>query len=497
MRGLAGALLGALMAAPVVALPPPARAGFDQTFQGVRGPQCGKHLARAMAIASERKFATGHSKEAQVNFLWDTANCAYKLEKYDVAFKYADRATALDPDIEWLQVIRLYFGYQYERPDASVNALQVLARIAPEKVRELELEMVVTLLREAKALDPKGDRSIAAYAALERARYVPQAPNHDDFLRMGHGRLLLKRGRLDDARRVLRGVVDVDSVIEMRVDRRFDPLRSDPAFESQLDVAAAVSKDVARSRAAMEANPQLLEAVYLHGSTLNDVLRDAEGLAVVDRALARDAADPAAFTDADEYRNWVINLRGYLLYGLGRTAEGRAALSRAAGLEEHGEPNVSNIINLGGYLVDEGRAAEAMALIPRIGTPSPYGQAWIEAIRSCAGAQLEDEKLRKAGLDYLKSHEADNPAAYSRALLCSNDVDGAAALMIRRLADEDQRAGALLVLQIRQESKKGELPFARTMQDRHATLRDRADVRAAVDKVGRIERIPLLAARGG
>jgi len=497
MRWVPGALVGALLAAPVSGLPPPVRtaAGFDQTLEGLRGDQCGKHLARARAIASGPEFAAGRPKRAQVDFLWNTSNCAYKLSKYDDAFEFADRATKLDPDIEWLQVVRLYFGYQHERPDASLDALQVLSRLAPDRVRDLDLATVGDLLRAAAKLDPDGDRSLAVYAALARAKYVPAPPNHDDFLRMGHGKWLLRQGRVEDARRVLQGIVDVDSVIEMRVDRRFDPLRGDPAFAAQLDVAAAVRKDVARSRAAMQANPQSLESVYLHASVLHGVLRDAEGLAVVDEALARDAADPAAFADAQEYRNWVVNLRGYFLYGLGRRDEGRAALVMAAGLAERGEPNVSNIINLGGFLVDEGRAAEAVALIPRIGEASPYGQGWIEAIRACAGVQLKDEKMRTAGLAHLKAHEADNPGAYSRALLCSNDLDGAAALMIRRLEDGEQRVDALLALQVMPDAGQHDLPFARTLRVRRAALRDRADVRAAVDKVGRIERFPGITAR--
>jgi tetratricopeptide (TPR) repeat protein len=498
MRWAAGALLGVTLAASVHALPPPANAPSDiwQTFDDLRGPDCGRHLPRAMVIASDARFAAKESTEDQVAFLWQTANCAYDLAKYDVALRYAERATTLDPENEWPQVIRLYFGIRYERPEASLDALQVLSRIAPERVRDIDPRMLNELLRAARMLDSAGDRSLAVYEALGRAGYVPPAPYFDDFLRMGHARLLMERGRVGQARKMLIGVVDLDSVIELRVDRLFDPLRADPTFEQQLDVVTAIRKDLARSRAAMEANPQLMEAVNLHGMVLRAALRHAEGLALVDRALARDAADSAAYSDADEYRNWLVNLRGNFLYALGRTQEGRAAMTAAAGLKEGGEINVSNIINLGGYLVDEGRAAEAIDLIPRIGQASPYGQGWIESIRSCAGVQLGDEKLRTAGLDYLKSHESDNPAAYSRALLCSGDLDGAAALMIRRLASKDMRTEALLALQIKPDPTEEELPFARDMRARLAALRDRADVREAVDKVGRIERIPMATIAG-
>ncbi len=487
-----GVIVAVFLATPVLAIPPTKpspQAPLDTagTMEGLRGRQCGKHLRPAIAIASDPRFSSSLSREMQVSFLWQIANCGYSLDKDDVAFKYADRAIALNPDIPWLQVLRLYYGYRFERTDASLDALKVLSRIEPDRVREMDLELVVALLRAARKLDPAGDRSLAVHSALNRAKYVPAAPNHDDFLRMDHGRLLLARGRVDDARRLLQEVVDVDGIIEMRIDRRFDPLRSDPAFESRLDVAAAAARDVARSRAVMERNPKLLEAVYLHGSVLNHAMRYSEGLAAADKALARDAADPGAFTDAEEYRNWIVDMRGSFLYKVGRTDEGRAAMTKAAGLDEHGDTNVSNIINLSGYLVDEGRAADAVALIPRIGKPSPYGQAWVEAIRSCAGVQLKDEALRIAGLDYLKAHEADNPAAYSRALLCSNDLDEAAALMIRRLSSEDQRVDALKSLQVTPDSRMAGLPFYKVMRARFDALRAREDVRAAASKVGRIE----------
>ena len=498
MRWINAALLGALLANLVHALPPPAKAPLEvgKTLEGLSGNDCGKYLRRAGVIAADARFAA-QPKAERVRFLWQASNCAYELEKYDIAFRHADRAIALDPGIAWLQVVRLYYGSSYERPDASLDALQALSRIEPQRLRDLEVGMVNDLLRTARQLDEEGDAELAVYEALDRAGYAPPAPYFDDFLRMGRGRLLMERGRAAEARGLLRDIVDSDAVVELRVDRLFDPLRTDAALASQLDLARAIQKDIARSREAMEANPRMMEAVYAYAMVLKKASRDAEGLALVDAALARAGADPEAFTDADDFRNWMLNMRGYFLYDLGRTEEGRAALAEAAGLEERGEVNVSNIINYGGYLVAEGRAAEVVALIPRIGRASPYGQGWIESLRACAGAQLNDEAQRKKGLEYLAAHEADNPAAYSRALLCSNDLDGAAALMIRRLGGKDTRTGALLSLQVTPLTRTDSLPFARTLRARFTAVRDRADVRAAVDRVGRIETIPFSTMSGG
>lgn len=493
--GLLPVVLVACSAAPVA--PPPAPVApaeapaIQDVFDGLRSADCGPYLAQAAEIARSPAFATDHDAKEQVVFLWQIANCAMDRKEYQVAFDHADRATALKHDIPWLQVIRLYLGMSLERPDASLDALNVLSQIAPGEVRGADVEVIGDLLRAAREADADGGRELEAYDALVRIAYVPTAPYFDDYLKMGHARLLLERDRVEEARARLVGIVDIDSVVEMRVDRLYDPLRGDPAFEAQLDVAAAAERDVARSREAMVSNPRLMEAVYIHSMVLLAAMRDEEGLAAVQQALDRDAADQAAFTDGDDYRNWLLNMRGYFLYNLGRVDEGRAALQEAAGLKERGDVNVSNIINYGSYLLLEGKAREAYELLPRIGEPSPYGKGWIEEIRACAGAQLGDAELKRAGLQYLEAHESDNPAARTRALLCAGDLDAAAALMIRRLENRETRTEALLALQITPPRSNVGLPHRKFLRDQYAALRQRPDVLAAALAVGRIETFPV------
>jgi hypothetical protein len=45
-------------------------------------------------------------------------------------------------------------------------------------------------------------------------------------------------------------------------------------------------------------------------------------------------------------------------------------------------------------------------------------------------------------MTYLREHERNNVPALARALLCVNDIDGAAALFIRRLGDRSERSVA-------------------------------------------------------
>jgi hypothetical protein len=463
----------------------------QEIFEGLRGDDCGNYLSRAILFTGTPEFTEREADENRLVLYWQIAVCAADQNLFETAFTYADKATAIRRDIAWPQVVRLHFGMYVDRPDASLEALEVLSNIAPEQVRKIDTLQLNRLLRAANDADATGDRSLAVYEALVRSDYRLQSPYDEDGLRIGHARLLLERGRTAEARKLVDGIVDVGSVVEMRVSRLFDPLRGDPSFEAQLDVAAAMERDLARSRAAMESNPAMMEAVYLHAMRLVKALRNAEGLEITDAALARYEQDRQSFQDGAEYRVWLVNMRGYFLYGLGRAEEGRAALREAAALDDRGEPNVSNIINFGIYLINEARAAEALALIPKIGEPSPYGKGWIEMIRACAGVQTGDDAVRLQGLEHLKAHESDNPAALSRALLCDGDIDAAAALMIRRLEDRKQRVDALLALQIGPATADESLPYAAVTRGRFAKLREREDVRAAVEKVGRIETVPV------
>jgi hypothetical protein len=325
---------------------------------------------------------------------------------------------------------------------------------------------------------------------------VPAPPYFDDFLRMGHGRLLLERGQSDAARERLAPVVDVESLVTMRIERLFDPLREPPGFAAHGDLVAAAERDVARSRAAMETNPALMEAVYLHARVLGVAWRDEEALALLDAALARHAADPVIYEDADEFANWLGDTRGQLLYTVGRFDEGRAHMRAAALMLEHGEVNVSNILNYASHLLSEGLAQDALEQLPQVGKPSPYGQGVLESIRACAAALIADEPQRSASLEYLKAHGRDNPSALARAYLCSNDLDGAAAWMIERLADRELRGNALLALQAMPATAGDALPVRKMLLERMAALRARPDVRAAADAVGRIESLPVSIHRG-
>lgn len=464
---------------------------YQRLADALRGDNCGDVVADALATARSPHFDVAVSRDGQAAFLSALTRCALNHNDAETGFRAADLWAVRAPDMRLPQAVRLYYGVRFEQPAASLEAFHVLAAGAPQEIRDMELRFLFQLLQEVRKLDDNGDQELALYESLLRVGYVPEAPHFDDILRMSHGRLLLERGRTEAAWERLAPVVDIESVVTMRIERLFDPLREYPDFMAQGDLIAAAGRDVARSRAAMEAHPSLMEAVYLHARVLGAARRDEEAVALLDAVLARHAADPTAYEDADEFLNWLDDRRGQLLYSIGRFDEGRARMRAAAQMQEEGNANVSNILNHAKYLLSEGLAKDALEQLSLVGETSPYGRGVLESIRSCAAALIDDEPQRSASLEYLKAHGRDNPTALARAYLCSNDLDGAAAWMISRLADRELRGGALLALQATPASAADELPVRKMMLERMATLRARPDVRAAADAVGRIEDLPV------
>jgi tetratricopeptide (TPR) repeat protein len=383
------------------------------------------------------------------------------------------------------------FAMIRRQPSAVVDDLVAISYTSPEVLLGIDLQSIHYLLRRVRRVDESGDLELRIHEALARARWRSPYPSFDDDLRVDYARILLERGRMDAARDVLATVVDPEALVTVRIQRQFDVLRQDSAFEAHLDLEKSIEASIARARTLADSNPRSLAAVDNLALVLGMTGRWEESLSILDPAIRKFEVDPQAFDDGEASISSVLENRGSALYAIGRFDEGRASYGDAAAKLEAGRPNVSNMINYGAVLVSEGRGADALALLPQIGAASYYGKGWIEAIRSCASVQVGDDAgVRKAGR-YLKSHKIHNESALLKSLMCTNDLDGAAELMIRRLADPSSRENALLTLQRFPRTKLDETPFMASMLERIEVLRGREDVVRAVEAVGRIETIPV------
>lgn len=191
---------------------------------------------------------------------------------------------------------------------------------------------------------------------------------------------------------------------------------------------------------------------------------------------------------------WMVNEAAYALIALGRNGEALRLMERIAALPLEGHMHlVSARINHLEILTSVGRHAEALDWAARLEAQegnyaSDYGKAWIDSTRVCALAALGRAPETAAALARLRGWSEINAPALSRALLCLNDLDAAAALLVQRLGRDDPGPAILALQDYRLSRGPGQTG---PLYDRLLSLRDRPEVRAALDRVGRVLSLPL------
>ena len=455
------------------------------------GPDCSGQLENLTELVGRPDFEEMLHARRRALLLISLAMCTADAGDFVTALGFANRAAATDPESAIAQRIRLTIAMVADSPADAIAAFEAVSQLQPDTLRMLNSTHVGQVVEAAIRSDPSGDSALRVYDVLQRVGWRQPGPSGDDAIRAGHARLLIERGRIDAARERLAPIVDVPTLVEIRADRRFDPLRQDPAFEAQLDLAAGTQQAVVRAQAARDADPRNLRAVHGYVAALMIANRYADALEVVNAALQRLAEDPDALGHDSDGEHWIVSVKGGALYALGRFDEGRTVFQELIRDLEGDWYQASMQMTLADLLVGEGRAQEALAYLPRPDTVSPWGRAWSEAVRVCAGAQVNDDVIATEALAYLRSHPADHDRALPHALLCVGGFDELAEWVTRRLNDPLARSTMLRSLQVVPRTAFDALPFMKTIHEREEALRARADVSQAIESVGRVESIPV------
>lgn len=502
MRVLAATLLSAFLSGQATASAgaPPDHAQdavppkpVDELAQEIEdslfGRGCAENLPKLVELTARPDFEAFLHPRRQATFLIHVAMCLGDEGRFEAALDYANRAAAADPTSFSAQGVRLQLGMIAGKPLNSVDAFDALSRLRPEFIRRVDSYRIRELVVAANRSDPSGGSALRVFEAMERAAWRPAPLESDDSIRVDHARLLAEVGRIEEARKQLEPVSDLSSLVEIRVDRRFDSLRRDPAFEARLDLAAGIAHSLARANDAMEGNPRQLQAAYLHAAALIAANRHADALHVLNTSLKRLLENPGAFDDGNA-AGPIRNLMSAQHYEVGAFDDGRAQFQELV-LDLAGNPfEASARMTFARFLIGEGRARQALDVLSSPGPMSPAGEAEAESYRFCARVQLGNVSASES-LEHLAAGDRNSADALSRALLCLGDLDRLAELTIRLLRDPDSRRDALLSLQSCPATAFDELPFMKLLADRVAVLLAREDVREAVQAFGRIESVPV------
>ncbi|WP_132999663.1 tetratricopeptide repeat protein [Luteimonas arsenica] len=484
MRALRTAWIAALVMAGVLAFPADANKNASpltpELRKAVRAAEAifergdpGTSAIAMEAVASHADFGALEANERSA-YLLRAAWLATEARDMPRAHRLAQAAVDAegnDPDA-WFLLGQL--AADQGQDETAARALAHLASTWPALVGHLRTELVNPLLHRLGVTSPQ---TLELLEALYAADWTVDGiePDH------AWARLALMRadrGDHDGARAALAGVTSATVITWLRSDRRFDALikRDDPRYEPRK--AAAAEVDTLRGRAAGSPSSLALQRELAYSLLVAG--RPGEALALAEQALA----DPGRFDDTDDL-HWMANQRAIALRRLSRTDEALAALTAAAAMDESGQANVSQTLNLGTLLVDMERPEQALAAIARVDGMSGYGLLVQSMVRLRAYRQMGRDDDAAIWLQRIRDGRDEGTILHLEALLLAGHEDEAANWLAELLDDPDRRAEALAWCQdyLGSEPLAGRVP----LREARASLLARSDVLAAVNAVGRIE----------
>jgi tetratricopeptide (TPR) repeat protein len=461
-------------------------------------------LQRAMKQVSEEELADAYPallgvirspvfdqlKSAEQHWaLFVAGLVALDLDKPAEAHPLLVRACAMpeaDGD-DW--VGRLNAARRLDLSEDLILAVTQIARRWPDTLRTLYDQVVGEAVMQARHVPRSEPVLHELLDALYTAKWKMEYDIEPSILWRDLAALELDRGNLARAREVVGRVHSPHIVIGMRIDRRFDKLRkSAPQY---FDVDAAVAKELTFMRSLVQRSPRSLGVVVqltysqLGAGRYEDMLKTADD--VLGRIQSAPAKEPP-YDDMDKVI-WIYDNRARALAGLQRWSEAEKEVRAAADRKEDGERNTSNVINLAWFYAEAGRSDDALATLLDVGGMSKFGMMQMHGVRYAAALQKNDTEIANESLTYLVEHRNDALDTWQWTLVRANRLDEAAALLIERLRDPVLRGDALYDLQ----DYGNPSPQAQRAlwNARWHQIRDRPDVRKAIDAVGRVEKFRI------
>ena len=440
-------------------------------------------------VIDDALFATLESADQRkaLSAAGKAATRAQDLKQARTLYRRATTEYTMDPD----DVYRLSLvEYELGHYKPSMEAYLELVERWPELLDESDAPHFYRLYRSIKKSPNDGLRLLQA---MFDAKWDDPA-NDSSWVWLELARMRMARGEQDLARATIKRITAPSEIVRMRTDKRFDPIvdREARAF----DVNAAALRAVDAMHRKVEAKPLDLDVQVQYTYALLNAGRNDDVVAHAGRLLDTIAAGKS---DEPLYRNtqaqvWLMNNRAIAMRRLGRVDDALAEMQRASALTEDGQTNVSQALNLGTLYCGLGRPDDALAAIGTLGQMSPYGKLVESQVRLRAALQKGDRRKANSVLNFIRRNSDESPTLLLDALMYAGLVAEAAELVGNLLESNDRRADILDWLQ--QYRMSDPLPGDREYIRNIDILRERDDVRAAVDKVGRIERHGIYGAYG-
>lgn len=299
--------------------------------------------------------------------------------------------------------------------------------------------------------------------------------------------LQVASGQLDRVAATLERVDEPLPLIQLRSDKRFDRFiqRGDPRF----DPVAAAQRYIDRMRVETMLSPGLNEAAVALANALL-ITGQAEDVVGMTQSLGEFAAQARSLPEPEEARpvGMMLNARARAFWQLGRNDEAIQTQELATRMASPGD-DTEQKLRLASSYTGLHRPALARQTLRDMGELSVQGEGMTQVILLQAAQQLADDAAQQQARSALAAVRPQAPAYTMLGLVTDHRLDEAAAVLAERLADPLERGSALLELQ--QLRERPELPGDKDFHASWKQFKARADVIAAAEKVGRIERYAL------
>jgi hypothetical protein len=474
----AAALIGGAPASASQEKVPAVAVALREAAEALQQQDCPRALKAIRKAKATPEFKQNpHVMSATLNI---SAVCLAAEGDSEGAYRELIAATALPEadDLAWR--LRLMFEFENKRTDAALTTMELLQRGRGAVLNAMPVQWFYQTDNALKRTGSSTQRR-RFLAVLADESYHPDDPGvTNDGFRYPYATLLFEAGERDAAFAMARSIESPSLLVDLALDPNFRALTpGDP------DIRRAVERKLAEAREVAARNPDHIGPVNDIATYLRVLGKPKEALAALDTIRARiEGKDELA--DRDEQAIWWWDQQSRAHQMNADCPAAFAALRSGGALRENGGDNVSQTINLASLQVRAGDPAGALKTLVPFETStqntSPYGAMQVAIVRGCAHAKLTGPAAAAADIAFVRAHAKDASDGLTRVLLCAGDLDGAAASMIARLADPDERTMALRDLS---DFDAPPVPLpADPYRDAYRAMKDRADVRAAAAAAG-------------
>ncbi|WP_148281772.1 tetratricopeptide repeat protein [Paraburkholderia phenoliruptrix] len=409
------------------------------------------------------------------------------------------RAGNVAPDLrdfqywQMLTAVAAATGHDYVAADALSAALLA----DPAKAQHVDIGLIRKILDATLEMNDGGYHRHDVQHALWQAGYRPEDEAERAGLQAIWAELFeyeVDRGEIGQARSYLTAIVDPYQIVRLRADNRYRQALLGDSYYGDNDLVRRRYINYLRLRAADQ--PRSIAAQQILAEGLEKVGEPAEALGIIDAAIKIIESAPAdrpPFDDAADNLRWMLDSRARALSRLGRWGEALSTMQAAR--DEANRLNkdlASQAINLGEMFYRLGRPDDALRAVRNLNDEivSRYGLMELGQVKVCAYAQLGDKAKARAATEALLAHSNLDPESVRSALLCVDDENRLAKVIIKRLEDPLTRNYELAADQAYAPTPN-RTPFLETMAHRFDTVLHRPDVRSALARFGVVESYPL------